>query len=360
MVLTAVDPAAPRQGDQWRAWALWQGLAEVFDVTLLQWGDTTAGTHPVFALPEAARRRARWRQLARRRFPLATAPYREHVPAVEGAYDVVAAFQLKCAYWALKVPGRFHLLDLTDSLGLYLSDFMVWEWSPHRVGLLGVGPEEVRLARQFDEVWVAAAPDADWLRERGVDNVRVVENGVPHVKPLPPADPAQLLFVGNLEYAPNRMGLAHFLEQLWPVLLRQHFHLTLVGRGTDRVRRPGLTGRGLVDADELERCYREAGVVVAPILVGAGTPTKVLEGLGYGRPVVGWRVGLGGLSPAQRGAVLSMRSQSEWFHTLAELREPSVWAERAGRGPRTVKPWGRAAAEAARQLLDSTSSGGPV
>ncbi len=359
VMLTAVDPTDPRQGDQWRAWGLWSGLSDVFDVTMLQWGGVHRGEHPHFPLPEAARRRARWNSLVRRHFPLAMAGYRGHPPAVEGAYDLVAGFQLKCAYWALAVPGRFHLLDLTDSLGLYLSEFMLWEWTPHRVGLLGVGPEEVRLARQFDEVWVAAGRDAEWLRERGVPHVRVVENGVPRVKPLPPADPAQLLFVGNLEYAPNRMGLSHFLEQLWPVLVRQHFHLTLVGKGTERIKRPGLTGKGLVDAQELEQCYRAAGVVVAPILVGAGTPTKVLEGLAYGRPVVGWRVGLSGLSPAQRGAVLSMRSQSEWFHTLAELREPSVWADRARRGPRTVKPWGRAAAEAARQLPASTSPAPP-
>jgi len=357
VVLTAVDPATPRQGDQWRAWGLWQGLAQVADVTLVQWGGASAHDHRVIPLPEPVRRQARWRAVAHRAWPLATAPYRDHFPEVSGHYDLVAAFQLKCARWALTVPGAIHLLDLTDSLGLYLSEFMVWEWTPHRVGLLGVGREEVALARQFDEVWVAAVRDADWLRERGVERVRVVENGVPRVRPLPPADASELLFVGNLEYAPNRMGLGHFLETLWPVLSRQHFHLTLVGKGTERVKRPGLTGRGVVEPDELEECYRQAGVVVAPVLVGAGTPTKVLEGLAYGRPVVGWRVGLAGLSPAQRGAVLSMRSLSEWVHTLAELREPSVWLDRAARGPKTVQPWGRAAAAAARELLGSSADG---
>jgi glycosyltransferase involved in cell wall biosynthesis len=357
-MLTAVDPSDPRQGDQWRAWALMHGLGEVADLMVLQWGGTTKGGHRVFALGNRKGRAARWKALAARQFPLATAPYRAPFPPIEGNPDLVAAFQLKCARWALSVPARCRLLDLTDSLGLYLSEFMVWEWTPHRVALLGVSREEVDLAREFDEVWVASARDADWLRERGVSQVRVVENGVPRVKPLPPGDPAQLLFVGNLEYQPNRVGLGHFLESLWPVLARQHFRLTLVGKGTDRIRRTGVVGKGLVDAEELEACYRAAGVVVAPILIGAGTPTKVLEGLAYGRPVVGWRVGMSGLTPAQRSAVLTMRSQSEWIHTLAELREPSVWADRAARGPRTVKPWGRAAAAAARDLLDSTSSPG--
>lgn len=111
----------------------------------------------------------------------------------------------------------------------------------------------------------------------------------------------KLLFVGSLDYEPNRDGLAWFLESIWPEA-RQRFgdriSLTIVGRGTDEQFRPysGIAGTQYHrDVPSLEPFYRSAGACVVPIRYGGGTSIKTIEAMAAGRPVLSTAVGVRGL-----------------------------------------------------------------
>jgi glycosyltransferase involved in cell wall biosynthesis len=348
LLLTGADPVEPSQGDEWRAHGLWRGLQAVGDVTVVQWGGVYRGTHRYVPLG-----RGEWVRRALRGMvggpPLALAPFRLDRPPLAGSFDLVAVYPLKLAPWAFDVAARIRVLDLADSLGLLAARLRgPGTWSA-RLRLCGVAGAEADWARRFDEVWVAAEADAAWLRARGVAP-RVVPNGVAAVLPLGWQDPKRLLFVGNLAYPPNRLGLADFLRRVWPPLARSGFVLTAVGRGTERVLAPGVRGVGWVP--DVRPYYEAAGAVVAPIRMGAGTPTKVLEAMAYGRPVVAWAEGVAGLSAAQRAAVMAVDTPGQWRTALETLADRAEWDRRVRTGLRAVEPWGDAQAARLAALLD--------
>lgn len=110
----------------------------------------------------------------------------------------------------------------------------------------------------------------------------------------------RLGFVGLMHHLPNREGLSWFVSKVWPCLRRSlTVELWVAGAGLpDHVAAwlaatPGVSVFGYVD--DLADFYSSIDVAIAPLLGGQGAPTKVMEALGFGVPVVGTASGLRGL-----------------------------------------------------------------
>lgn len=137
----------------------------------------------------------------------------------------------------------------------------------------------------------------------------------PTVRPLdPPRRMLQLLFVGSMRHGPNARALDSFLQWEWPQIRDRipEVGLTVVGNHMTEAQQSrwgtfeGVTVLGHVK--ELSDAYREAALSIVPIEEGAGSKIKVLESLGFGRPVVatpyasrGFGGSLPGLRIARRG-----------------------------------------------------------
>ncbi|WP_084544785.1 glycosyltransferase [Derxia gummosa] len=115
---------------------------------------------------------------------------------------------------------------------------------------------------------------------------------------------AGLLFVGGFGHPPNAGAAVWFVAEVLPLLTARlpGITLALVGSNpTDEVK--ALAGAqvrvtGFVTDEELERWYRDARVVVAPLLFGGGMKGKVVEAMRWGIPVVTTAVGAQGLASA--------------------------------------------------------------
>ncbi len=354
-LVTTVNPVDPTQGDEWRVYGLLAGLQALGEVDVVQWGGRPGGTHRI--IPDTTfRRTLRSVPGMVAGPPLGSVPYRAALPrAPRDSYDVVAAYPLKSARWALRISGRLHVLDLTDSLGMLRGSLPVL-YRGQRLRLLGAGREELTLGRRFSECWVASMADADYLRARGLDTF-VVPNGARVRNPLPWADTRRVLFVGNLDYPPNRLGLQRFLRDVWPSIGSRGYHLDLVGRGTEEWADGSTThvaGHGRVA--DLESWYRSHGIVICPVEVSAGTPSKVLEALGFGRPVVAWASGTKGLSEDEAAAVVGVKRDEDWGPAIARLQDRTEWERLASVAPGSVALWGEPQAARLKELIDALSS----
>jgi glycosyltransferase involved in cell wall biosynthesis len=103
------------------------------------------------------------------------------------------------------------------------------------------------------------------------------------------ASPARgpVTFVAGHGYGPNRDAATFLVDHVWPRLRAAdpEIRLRLVGRQAD----PSLGGAGVevvADPPSVDRYYREASVVVAPVRAGGGAQLKVTEALARGRVVV--------------------------------------------------------------------------
>jgi glycosyltransferase involved in cell wall biosynthesis len=162
--------------------------------------------------------------------------------------------------------------------------------------------------------------------------ISVIPNGVacerspfdsnPHKKQI-----EQVLFCGTLSYRPNIDGLNWFLQNVWPVVLRERpqLRLQIVGRGYHAGNFPLLATASSVDVigevDDVAPYYRSSGIAICPLLSGSGTRLKILEAMSFGNPVLSTSIGCEGLQMIH-GSELMIHDDAEGFaNALLKLQD---------------------------------------
>lgn len=115
-------------------------------------------------------------------------------------------------------------------------------------------------------------------------------------------------FIGSLDWMPNTQGLAWFLSQVWPKVLRINpsleFHIAGKNapddHGYDQI--DGVFYHGEVDS--ATAFIKENGVLVVPLLSGSGIRVKILEAMAMQRPVITTTIGLEGIEASHGENVL--------------------------------------------------------
>ena len=129
-----------------------------------------------------------------------------------------------------------------------------------------------------------------------------IPNGVDieRFQPSPePVDLNSLLFIGSFAHHPNRSAMKWFAEEVWPLLSEVHPTLHIIA-GTHYeqwavpFRLPGITVEGFVP--DVRPAYRQASVVIAPLVASAGTNIKILEAMAMGKAIVSTTAGVNGLT----------------------------------------------------------------
>jgi glycosyltransferase involved in cell wall biosynthesis len=151
-----------------------------------------------------------------------------------------------------------------------------------------------------------------------------------------PAFPQELslLFIGRLDWPPNKQGLAWFLENVWPEAVRERpeLRLTVAGAGDGRWLEPfaGTANvRFLGRVPEVDPLYRESIASLVPVFFGSGTRVKAIEASSFGRPCISTAIGVEGIGLDPSTSYFRAESREEW---LAALRGLTVTeAERRGR-----------------------------
>jgi len=199
--------------------------------------------------------------------------------------------------------------------------------------------------RQVDRVAVMSERDR---RSAAGARAFVVPNGVDLERFRPSAlepDPRQLLFVGSFAHLPNLLGLAWFLEKVWPGLapapprlrvVAGERHQYYLSRHAGFVKLPlpcaGVEIDGLVlDVGE---AYRQAAIVLAPLVASAGTSIKILEAMAMGKAVVATPVAIRGLELVPGEDLAVAHSPAAMAREILELIRHPERRRRLGRNAR--------------------------
>jgi glycosyltransferase involved in cell wall biosynthesis len=160
---------------------------------------------------------------------------------------------------------------------------------------------ERKLLPEFDALLAASARDAERLRSLAPHaSVTVYPNSLPEISAPPRADREEIVFSGNLEYAPNVTAVRFFRDRIWPSLRSRWPNLRwkVLGKNPEAVSGmlrgdPRIELTGFVE--DAVASLAEAQVAVVPILTGSGTRVKILEAWAAATPVVSTTLGAEGL-----------------------------------------------------------------
>jgi glycosyltransferase involved in cell wall biosynthesis len=193
---------------------------------------------------------------------------------------------------------------------------------------------------RVDHVITASQTDERALAHRhGLRAVTTVPNAVRRPHDAGPMGTHDILFVGNLSYRPNIDAARWFCNEVLPLLAG--VRVALVG-GAPHASVIALAADSRVtvaaDVADVSPWYAQTSVVVAPLLAGGGTRTKVTEAFVHRRPVVATPVGVEGLAwNGEDGPVLVAESPADFAAACRRLLDDSdLAASLAGRGEQAV------------------------
>ena len=133
-----------------------------------------------------------------------------------------------------------------------------------------------------------------------------------------------LLFVGRLDWRPNREGLEWFLERVWPRVReeRPDIELKIVGVGDSSWLPSEMAGvKVLGYVDDLRPVYEESHLCIAPLFFGSGTRVKIIEAASYGRGTLSTTIGFEGLEIGESLlAFIQKDTESAWVEALLGVK----------------------------------------
>ncbi len=155
---------------------------------------------------------------------------------------------------------------------------------------------------------------------------RVVPIGSDFSQPPPLLEESGFLdvvFIGKLDWPPNREGLLWFLDKVWPraFAARPTLRLSIVGSGAAGPlgTRSSLRGvRFLGRVENLDEIYRQSAISLAPVFYGSGTRVKVIEASRYGRACLSTAIGVEGTGLLPGQSYLRAETEAEWIQALVK------------------------------------------
>lgn len=180
---------------------------------------------------------------------------------------------------------------------------------------------EVELLGRTDAVIAIQAAEATFVARHLPDSqVILAPMAQQAVDTAQPGAGAHLLFVGS-NTAPNVYALQWFFDAIWPVVRQASPQLRLSVAGTvaaalDTVP-PGVDMLGLVP--DLAPLYRDAGIVISPLVQGTGLKIKLVEAMARGKAIVATTTTLQGFEHYADDAVALADTAADFAAAILKL-----------------------------------------
>lgn len=372
VLFVAMDvPYPPRKGQRMRNWALLRALAEEgHEVSLVSFADGHVSADDHDGLRAVCKRVelvsiapsgetnlknafSRLRALAS---PLPYGPWRFRSPQLTSCIrNLIAKESFDFIIWdeaynLINVPcelrGRIHL-NSHDVMRVMWERYITTEknwlkrlyagiehrkilrWEPkvysHLAGIIACSENDAALHRDlFPEIPVTVAANSVDTR-----NYRVASGD----------DGSTLLFVGGMDWFPNRDGVEFFISDILPELrqLTSTFKFVVAGRVTSGIREqfrkyPEVHFTGVVPDIRTE--IAKSAVCVVPLRIGSGVRWKILEAAAMGKAMVSTTVGVEGLRFNNQTEIVIADHPRSFARAIAQLLSDPMLRSSLGSGAR--------------------------
>jgi polysaccharide biosynthesis protein PslH len=214
-------------------------------------------------------------------------------------------------------------------------------WSHRRFADAALELERYWLPK-YDRILATSCHDAELMQAIAPDaKVTVYPNALPLVVPPPRADRPEIVFSGNLEYAPNIAAVRFFHRNVWPALQSRwpelKWKILSKNPGSMRdlsARDPSIQFTGFVD--DAVAVIAQSRVAVVPLFAGSGTRIKILEAWAAGTPVVSTTLGAEGLECRDREHLILADDAESFTAAVSDLLALPVNRERIGAAGRRL------------------------
>lgn len=219
------------------------------------------------------------------------------------------------------------------------------------------------------QVAVVSEEEGQTARQWGARTTYTVSNGVDteYLRPTGEApEPDSLLFLGSLDWQPNRDALLYLLREILPRVqaANPRAKLRVVGRQPAtklREQVESLSGVEWVgEVPDIRPHFARATVVLVPLRIGGGSRIKILESMSMGKAVVATHVGAEGLDVVPGVHCLIADSPADFTQSVVQLLDAPERAVELGRNGRELVlrqyDWSRVAKTLQQAWIETASA----
>ena len=198
---------------------------------------------------------------------------------------------------------------------------------------------EADIFDDFDVKTIICKADRDLIDHPDREKILIVPNGVDHdfFKPMEHEKKYDLVFTGNMSYAPNVNAVEYMAEEVLPIVWRTlpDVRFYVAGATPDPRIRRHASDRIIVSGwlDDIRTAYAESSVFIAPMRIGTGLQNKLLEAMSMRLPCITTPLANGSLG-AEEGREILVGANAEELaqHIITLLSDKEKATEMAQAG----------------------------
>jgi sugar transferase (PEP-CTERM/EpsH1 system associated) len=179
----------------------------------------------------------------------------------------------------------------------------------------------------FDFHWIISDQDRQLINHPQRNQILVVPNGVDtaYFTPVATTKKFDLVFAGNMGYAPNVECAKRIAMQILPLIQRSRPQTTLLIAGaepTGEVKSLAFASDTITVSgwmDDIRNAYRDSRMLIAPMTIGSGMQNKILEAMSCELPCITSSLVMGGLGVQGESPIAVCESDEEFAQTAIEL-----------------------------------------
>ena len=151
---------------------------------------------------------------------------------------------------------------------------------------------EADLFKDFDTHTIITEEDRDFINHPSRSTINIITNGVDFDYFKPKVKPAKydIVFVGNMGYAPNIDAANYLCNDILPLIQKQKENVTILLAGTSpsksvlKLQSTSVTVSGWME--DIREAYADSTLFIAPMRIGTGLQNKILEAMAMNKPCV--------------------------------------------------------------------------
>ncbi len=292
-----------------------------------------------------------------------------HVSRIAGEFDLVVAVHARAA---AVIPAPIRARSFAFIIDAYGQNYSTYapalrpgERELYRFEATRMRQFELLLAREFGGVGVVSEYDRAYLIKHGASPEKVfslpggtdVEHFASTVREPDPNHP-EFVFIGRLNYVPNRDAIDRLLSEIWPAVRRAlpNASLRVVGAQPGSRLRRSIDSAGATlaaDVPDVREEMRHAIAMLVPVRMGGGIQSKILEAMAARLPVVCSRFANLGISATPDEHLLIAESTEDYVRLAIRLASDPSDAKRLSESAYTWVSTTQSQGAFTRHLLES-------
>jgi len=198
--------------------------------------------------------------------------------------------------------------------------------------------------KHFDHKTIISEQDRKIIVHAKNNTIKVIPNGVDfdYFKPIEAPIKHDIIFTGNMSYAPNITAASFLIQKVMPLLWKDDETLTVVIAGANPSRKVKLLASKNVEVtgwlEDIRDSYAASKIFVAPMQIGSGLQNKLLEAMAMELPCITTKLANNALNAIHNESILIANTPEEFAaYIKALLKDQNKRQLVAERGNKFVK-----------------------